>query len=123
MDPEGKQLSLSTLKLAVKALNSKLRRRGQISAWELNTAHDQNTGYNLNLNDHLLRDQQLENRIDKKNKPSTTVINVGDTVRLRNTNDKHKAGDMYMVTRKDNNTKKWVCKKFSTRSARTKENS
>ena len=44
LEPEGNKISLATLKLAVMNLNSKLRRRGNISAWEINTARDQNTG-------------------------------------------------------------------------------
>ena len=51
IDPEGENISMGTLKLAVLNLNTRLRRKGRISAYEMNTARDQNTGENLNLND------------------------------------------------------------------------
>ena len=68
----------------------------------MNTARDQNTGANFNLNDKTICEQQIDKRKDKKTKSSLTTINIGDTLRLRNTNDKHKASDVYVVTRKDN---------------------
>ena len=82
-------------------LNSKLRRRGNISAWEINTARDQNTGDNLNLDDKAIRDNQLKKRIDERKTTDVEDVEIGDTVRIRNKNDKHKANDIYLVTSKD----------------------
>ena len=101
LEPEGRKISLSTLKLAVLNLNSKLRRRGNISAIEINTARDQNTGENLNLDDKELRNNQLEKRKDKQNDLSTgSSVKVGDTVRVKNKTDKHKANEIFLVTSK-----------------------
>ena len=106
LDPEGNKLSLATLKLAVMNLNSKLRRRGNISSWEINTARDQNTGNNLNLDDNNIRDDQLKTRIDKRIPSKVENIKVGDTVRIRNKTNKHKANDMYIVTAEDEDSGK-----------------
>ena len=101
LEPEGNKISLATLKLAVMNLNSKLRRRGNISAWEINTARDQNTGDNLNLDDKAIRENQLKKRIDERKTTDVEDVEIGDTVRIRNKNDKHKANDIYLVTSKD----------------------
>ena len=101
LEPEGNKLSISTLKLAVVNLNSKLRRRGQISSFEINSARDQNTGINLNLDDKLLRNNQLLKRGEKVVENLDKSIEVGDTVRITNKNDKHKASEMFLVTSKD----------------------
>ena len=108
--PEGQQISLATLKLAIKTLNSKLRRRGQISACEIFMSRDQNTGSNLSLNDEQLRVNQLVKRKDKITPESTHAVEVGDTVKVRNCHDKHKANDMYVVTCKRQNNKVGVQK-------------
>ena len=106
LEPEGNKISLSTLKLAVINLNSKLRRKGNISAWEINTARDQNTGNNLMLDDQNIREDQKKKRIDKRIHSKVEEIDVGDTVRVKNKTDKHKASEMYIVTSKDDNSQK-----------------
>ena len=102
LDPEAKQLATSTLKQAILNLNSKLRRRGCLSAYEISTARDQNTGANLQLNDETLRQNQLQTR-QQNVKTTENDVNVGDTVRIRNKNDKHKANEAFIVTEKANN--------------------
>ena len=54
LEPEGTEVSNATLKLAILNLNAKLRCRGNISAYEMNHARDQNTGENLELNDKTI---------------------------------------------------------------------
>ena len=89
------------MKLAVLNLNRKLRRRGNISSYEINTSRDQNTGNNLILDDKDLRNDQLEKRKDKVDVADPAPINVGDTVKIKNKSDKHKANDMFVVTSKN----------------------
>ena len=101
LEPEGNKVNIATLKLAILNLNKKLRRRGKISSFEINGARDQNTGQNLILNDKDLRSEQLENRKDKCMPPPSLEIKVGDTVKIKNSSDKHKASDMFLVTGKD----------------------
>ena len=101
LDPECVKINSATLKLAILNLNSKLRRRGNISAYEINTARDQNTGDNMNLDDDSLRSDQKEKRTDAR-KAKDKDINVGDTVTTTNKSDKHKANDMFIVTAKEN---------------------
>ena len=104
LEPEGTPISMSTLKLAILNLNSKLRRRGNISAYEINSAQDQNTGDNLDLDDEKMRTDQLEKRKETREIPQTEEVKVGDTVKVRNKNEKHKANDMFLVTaKKDEN--------------------
>ena len=62
LEPEGNKLTNSTLKQATLNLNSKLRRRGNISAFEINSSRDQNTGHNLSLDDQKLRINQINKR-------------------------------------------------------------
>ena len=103
LEPEGAKIDISTLKLAVLNLNSKLRRRGTISSFEINTARDQNTGINLQLDDKLLRNQQIESRKDRNIETNQPSIHIGDTVKIKNKSDKHKANEMFIVTSKDEN--------------------
>ena len=52
LEPEGGKIDIPTLKLAILNLNAKLRRRGNISAYEINTSRDQITGDNLKLDNN-----------------------------------------------------------------------
>ena len=103
IEPEGKQISSAALKLAIMKLDSKLRRKGNISAYEIHTARDQTTGANLQLNDELLRTNQLLSRKLNSEKTSKPDVLVGDTVMLKNRMDKHKAKDVFLVTSKKGN--------------------
>ena len=101
LSPEGEKISIATLKLATLNLNSKLRRRGNISAFEINSSRDQNTGEHLSMNDEKLRTDQLQVR--KANQvavPNSQPVLVGDTVSIKNKTDKHKVNDMFIVTSK-----------------------
>ena len=100
LEPEGRKITNSTLKLAVLNLNSKLRRRGNISSFEINTARDQNTGENLKLDDHSLRSDQLQTRKSASPPTKFDPVLVGDTVVVKNDYNKHKARDMFIVTDK-----------------------
>ena len=101
LEPEGGRLTNAVLKQAVLNLNSKLRRRGNISAFEINCARDQVTGENLSLNDNLLRENQINKRKEMHKEISKgNSVEVGDTVKLKNQSDKHKADDIFIVTSK-----------------------
>ena len=103
LSPEGEKITLAILKLAIMNLNSKLRRRGTISAFEINSSRDQNTGEHLPLSDEKLWSNQLKVRKSHEtNIPKIKPILVGDTVTIKNKTDKHKANDMFVVTGKDN---------------------
>ena len=106
LEPEGRKITNSILKLAIRNLNSKLRRRGNISAYEINTARDQNTGENLQLEDKSLRSDQLETRKSANPTENIEPVEVGDTVMIKNQNNKHQARDMFIVTGKSPKEKK-----------------
>ena len=61
LNQEGGQISNTVFKLATLTLNTKLRRRGNISAnLKKKQARDQSTGENLMLNDEALRNDLLK---------------------------------------------------------------
>ena len=100
LEPEGAKISLSTLKLALLNLNSKLRRKGNISSFEINFARDKNTGENLKIEDKAFRGDQLEKRKDTREIKPADPIHIGDTVKVKKRNDKHKASEIFIVTSK-----------------------
>ena len=100
LDPEGKPISIATLKLAILNLNSRLRRKGCISAFEIHTARDQESNENLHLKDEILRTNQLQTRSQQQNTIAKPV-EEGDTVTIKNSNNKHTANDMYVITKKN----------------------
>ena len=90
------------LKKAVLNLNSKLRRNGKISAFEINSSRDQNTGQKLDFNDANLRNQQLATR--KKHQDDSIKadpIFVGDTVSIKNKSNKHTANEIFLTVAKE----------------------
>ena len=102
MEPEGNKLTNSTLKQATLNLNSKLRRRGNISAFEINSSRDQNTGHNLSLDDQKLRINQINKRSEMhKDGLASKPVEIGDTVKVKNASEKHKANDIFIVTSKE----------------------
>ena len=100
LEPGGAKLSLSTLKLAIMNLNSKLRRKGNICSFEINFARDKNTGENLHIDDKLLWGNQLEKRKETREIKPIHSKDIGGTVRVKNKSDKHKANDIFIVTSK-----------------------
>jgi hypothetical protein len=103
LSPEGSKLSQAQLTKSVLNLNRRLRRTGNISAFEIHTSRDINTGINLNLDDAVLRGKQLDkrNQDNLKTIGSHDEILVGDTVTLRINSAKHSVQDMFIVTGKD----------------------
>ena len=106
IEPDGRPISNTTLQLAVTRLNQKLRRKGQISSYEMQFNRDMNTGTNLNLNYEKIREQQLETRNVANQKhnasiPAQTKQNPqpGDIVIAADKSDKHKAKNIYMVAK------------------------
>ena len=94
--PEGEKINQATLAKATIACNTILRRSG-ISAFEMHTARNQDTGANLSLDDSQLQADQIKSR-----KSSSEVISpdirVGDTVAPISPQDKHKSREIYLVT-------------------------
>ena len=60
--PEGGAINQSQLSAATLALNSKLHRRGTLSAYEIHSAHNLHTGNNLRISDARLRQNQINLR-------------------------------------------------------------
>ena len=63
--PEGKKISESTLARATIAVNTILRRKEGISAFEMHMTRSQDTGGNLYLKDKKLYESQLNARESK----------------------------------------------------------
>ena len=103
--PEGQKLNNIHLAKAVVSLNNKIRRAAKVSAYEIHTARNADTGMNINLDDKKLRKQQLDSRqtlvTSKEN--LKTDIRPGDTVTNITPQPKHNVRDMYMVTSKADN--------------------
>ena len=114
LEPDGRQISNTTLQIAVKLLNSKLRRNGRITAFEIYFNRDLKSGDNLNLDYQKLKDQQTAIRdyhnIKHNVKVKLPLINspkTGDIVTVKTQKcDKHRAKDIYMVTSENNDNVK-----------------
>ena len=78
--PEGRKLSPSTLAKATISVNTLLRRRQGISAFEMHTARSQDTGSNLHRRDEELYADQIKARKSDSAEPTSLDIKVGDTV-------------------------------------------
>ena len=102
LSPEGHKITQVILKRAVLSLNSKLRRSGKISAFEINSSRDQDTGERLILDNDKLRGHQLDTR--KKHQDNSLTVDpifVGDTVSIKNKSNKHTANDIFLAVAKD----------------------
>ena len=73
-------LSPSTQAKATISVNTILRRKQGISAFEMHTARSQDTGSNLQLKDEDLYADQIKARKSDSSKITSTDIRVGDTV-------------------------------------------
>ena len=100
--PEGKKISPSTLAKATISVNTILRRKQGISAFEMHIARSQDTGSNLQLRDKDLNIDQIKARKSSSSTPTSTDIKIGDTVTPISPQDKHKVSDIYLVTGKNN---------------------
>lgn len=104
LEPDGRAISNITLQLAVDRLNKLLRRKGQISAFEMHYNRDMYTGQNLNLDYDKLRQDQIayrtvhNERHNSKLKNNDSSPHSGDIVITKTANDKHRAKDVYLVT-------------------------
>ena len=86
-------------------VNKKLRRKGELSAYEVNTARDMNTGENLNLQDDLLRKAQLHKRKEQQKyseaeeQPPKKQLEaeIGNEVLVLSNQNKHMARSGYIV--------------------------
>ena len=96
--PEGGKINESILAKATIAVNTILRRKGTISAYELHTARSQDTGENLLLKDDDISNKQINLRQSKEKMSYVPDIKVGDTVTSVAPQDKHKAREIYLVT-------------------------
>ena len=104
IEPDGRPISNTTLQIAVTHLNNKLRRNGQISAYEIHFNRDMHTGKNLNLNYDKIREEQINVRKVHNSKYNDKLANdksnpqPGDIVIVRDKPDKHKANDVFLVS-------------------------
>ena len=100
LSPEGKPISQATLAQAQLQVNKKIRRQGKLSAYEIHAARDGNTGENLHLNDQDIRTDHLQGRKAARKPVNSTppVIQVGDTVVMKEKQNKHKAREAFVVT-------------------------
>ena len=110
IEPDGRPISNTTLNQAITVLNQRLRRKGNISAYEIHFNRDMFQGTNLNLDYEELRKDQLstrkiQNEKTNASKPSIPDnTNIGDTVVIRNEQKKHAAKDIYIITNKEDQT-------------------
>ena len=97
--PEGGKISNLDLAQATLAMNSKLRRTENVAAYEIHTSRRLQTGQNLVLHDHKLRDSQIAARRHKTQNPVTHPSpKPGDTITSLSQQPKHSVRDMYLVT-------------------------
>ena len=107
LEPDGRQVTNTTIQLAVQTLNQKLRRNGKLSAFEIFFNRDGMNGSNLQLDYDLVKQKQLENR-DYHNERHNAKVQFhqqqqqplpGDIVITNcNKQDKHKARDTFIIT-------------------------
>ena len=88
--PEGKKINPSLLAKATISVNTILRRKQGISAFELHTSRSQDTGSNLILKDEEMYKEQIGVR--NRHPPSSPAndIRIGDTVTSISPQEKHK---------------------------------
>ena len=98
--PEGKKISPSLLAKATISVNTILRRKQGISAYELHTSRSQDTGSNLLLEDEKMYQEQIGVRNRQSLSPPSKDIRIGDTVTTISPQDKHKTREIYLVTGK-----------------------
>ena len=99
--PEGHKLDNFVLARATLAMNSKLRRKEAIAAYEMHTARKLESGHNLQLSDAKLRQSQLSARRPVTANVEPVRPKPGDTVTPVAAQDKHTVRDMYMLTAAD----------------------
>ncbi len=113
LEPDGRQVTNTTIQVAVQNLNKKLRRNGKISAYDIFFNRDGLTGEKLDLDYNKLKQDQTDNRNlhnqRHNNKLKSTDIkpqpSPGDIViPLTQKHDKHKAQDMFLVTSAGDNS-------------------
>ena len=111
LNPEGGQTNSIELAQAVNQLNSRIRGRG-LSAWEILTQRDSNSGVVLDIDDNVLSDMQTNTRINNqvssaRNKSrggglaEPAHVAVGSLVFIKDDASKLKARDRYLVVEKE----------------------
>ena len=102
VSPGGHSLTQAQLAQAVMQVNQKLRRGGGLSSHEINTSRDMHTGQNLQIQDDLLRQDQIQKRKEQQERHGGVTekqpLKLGDRVAVLQQQDKHKARDVYRVT-------------------------
>ena len=103
IEPDGRPVSSTTLLQAVAILNQRLRRQGQISAYEIHFNRDMFTGENLNLDYEQIRSDQVKSREESNARHNIKVqenqipVKTGDVVVVPSLINKHKARDTYII--------------------------
>ena len=101
--PHDGLINNTNLALAVKRLNSKIRRQGSLSADEIMFSRDRIAGKNLNLNDTQLAQDQLTTRRKNNKENSQTAkkednLKPGDIIHQKEHKNKNKVRETYLVT-------------------------
>ena len=113
INPEGGQTNPVELAHAVNQLNARIRGRG-LTAWEIFTQRDTDTGKELGIQDSVLTEMQTDTRnlnqaSSSKHKASggklaeAARVSVGSLVYIKDDSSKLKARDRYIVVRISDN--------------------
>ena len=103
-------ITQADLSQALMSVNTKLRRKGKLSASEIIFARDQMSNKNLDIQDKEIQATQLEVR-SRANERHNSKVNIpqqhikpGDLVQRKEKSKKHHVKDTYLVTSMDKNT-------------------
>ena len=116
LEPDGRQVTNTTIQIAVQNLNKKLRRNGKISAFDIFFNRDGTTGEKLDLDYDKLKKDQIDNRNLHNQRHNSKIKTPTETkpqpipgdivIPITQKHDKHKARDMFFVTSSEDNTVK-----------------
>jgi hypothetical protein len=101
LQPQSGKITETTLAQATLLLNTKIRRKEQLSATEIHFSRSQTTSENLHLDDQQLRTSQIGARHLSVQTPQTT-LKQGDSVVLKEKPNKHASRDVFLVTDTNN---------------------
>ena len=112
IQPNEVPIDIPILVKAVMNLNSRVRRKGNLSASEMLFCRDQLTKTNLHIQDSIISEDQKQTRdyandkINAKCKATQNLVQKGDLVQLKVNPKKHTVRETFLVTdTKDNDLK------------------
>ena len=103
LKPNEHPIDRIILSKAVMTLNERLRRNGELSAWNILFSRDDKKDENIMLDDKIIASEQKKVRNDANTKKSATLnlptsICNGDQVMLKDNPKKHNIRDTFLVT-------------------------